>query len=179
MGTKINLANFTSVFRVGIAFLAIAALLQGDGIIFMVTIAVSVFLDVVDGILARWLRCQSHFGETLDHTADYIVANSVWIALAGVGLLPIWIPIITIARDLFVSFQKKTSKTKFQWLSSSRKMRALYGTLKLISWEVIVLNTFFSVPFASEVAWVTVVLCLIRALPTFISTRSNKGNLFP
>lgn len=176
MSAKINLANLISILRVGLAFLAIFFLVKGGDIarlLFMILIAMSVILDAVDGIVARWLNCQSHFGEILDHTADYVVANSVWMALAGMGLIPLWVPIITTARDFFVSFHKKTSNNKFRWLSSSRRMRAVYATMKLASWEIVILSTFFPISMTRGVVYITVGLCLVRALPTFLSTRSK------
>lgn len=180
MSEKVNLANLISILRVGLAFVAVFFLFNIRGeiacFVAMILIALSVILDMVDGIVARALGYQSSFGDLLDRTADYIVANTMWTTLSVMGLIPVWIPIITTARDLVVSSHHKNYHSKFQWLSSSRMVRATYGVMKLASWELTILSRFFDFSFLPEIfVRATVGLCLLRALPILSSfTRPNK-----
>lgn len=62
--------------------------------------------DFVDGCIARKYRCESNFGRLWDPLADKLIVNSVLILFAWQKLIPIYIPIIMIARDIVVNAYK-------------------------------------------------------------------------
>lgn len=65
-----------------------------------VTAAVS---DLVDGALARRYRLQSALGAWLDPTADKLIMLTVTVLLAAAGLLPLWLAVAVVARDVVIA----------------------------------------------------------------------------
>ena len=119
-------------------------------------------------------------GKLSDLYADHIVANAVWVTLAFLDLVPIWVPLITTTRDLVVDWFRQTGafctglngfeqveNSRFRWLVSSRWMRASYGGLKLVVWGFALASIFMSLGVVLPlIVWVTVAVCLLRALPS-------------
>lgn len=58
--------------------------------------------DAVDGWLARRWKAQSALGALLDPVADKALLVSVYVALAGIGVLPDWLAILVVFRDLVI-----------------------------------------------------------------------------
>jgi len=58
--------------------------------------------DAVDGLLARALRVRSTLGAWLDPVADKALLVSAFLALAGAGLLPNWVVVLVVSRDIMI-----------------------------------------------------------------------------
>ncbi|MFA7429885.1 MAG: CDP-alcohol phosphatidyltransferase family protein [Rhodospirillaceae bacterium] len=59
-------------------------------------------LDGVDGALARLLDARSELGAWLDPLADKALLGATCLTMAATGLLPIWLVIIIVFRDLLI-----------------------------------------------------------------------------
>jgi cardiolipin synthase (CMP-forming) len=70
-----------------------------DGIALLLLIA-SGLTDYLDGKLARMLNQSSKLGALLDPTADRLYIASTVIALTIRGIIPVWLLIVLVARDL-------------------------------------------------------------------------------
>jgi cardiolipin synthase len=71
------------------------------GVAFWVFIAAGV-TDALDGALARWFDARTTIGGYLDPIADKALLVSVYIALAAQGLVPVWLTILVVFRDLLI-----------------------------------------------------------------------------
>ncbi|MBN1411536.1 MAG: CDP-diacylglycerol--glycerol-3-phosphate 3-phosphatidyltransferase [Spirochaetales bacterium] len=60
--------------------------------------------DLLDGLIARRNNAVSDLGKVLDPFADSISRLTYFICLMGVGILPLWMLLIFIYRDISVSF---------------------------------------------------------------------------
>jgi cardiolipin synthase len=58
--------------------------------------------DAVDGWLARVRNARSRLGAILDPVADKALLVSIYVALAAVGVLPDWLAILVVFRDLVI-----------------------------------------------------------------------------
>ncbi len=58
--------------------------------------------DALDGFLAKRFGWQSVLGSILDPAADKLLLASVFIALAVLGLVPVWLTATVLARDLII-----------------------------------------------------------------------------
>jgi len=58
--------------------------------------------DGVDGWLARVMNARSALGALMDPVADKALLVSVYLALAGIGVLPDWLAILVVFRDLLI-----------------------------------------------------------------------------
>jgi CDP-diacylglycerol--glycerol-3-phosphate 3-phosphatidyltransferase len=60
--------------------------------------------DLLDGFLARRLRQESELGKVLDPFADSLSRLSYFVAFVGSGILPVWILLILVYRDVSVAY---------------------------------------------------------------------------
>jgi cardiolipin synthase len=58
--------------------------------------------DGIDGALARTFGWTSRFGAVADPIADKLLVAVVYVALASEGLLPIWLAVLVLGRDLLI-----------------------------------------------------------------------------
>ncbi len=58
--------------------------------------------DAVDGWLARVSNARSRLGAILDPVADKALLVSIYVTLAAVGVLPDWLAILVVFRDLLI-----------------------------------------------------------------------------
>lgn len=75
---------------------------EADGLALVILI-VSAFTDWLDGFLARKLNQFSRLGELLDPLADRLYVVAALLALFIRDLLPLWVVLVLILRDVFMS----------------------------------------------------------------------------
>lgn len=180
---NINPASIVTWFRVALVFFAVYLKLEtstGDGTI-AIMLAVGMFLDGVDGKIARLFHFEDEVGKLNDLYADHMTANAIWVMLAYVGSVSIWIPIIATSRDMAVDLLRQAgvartglngfeqvADSRYGWLSASRAMRFFYGMLKATAWTLALTSSYLPIPYAvNALAWFTVAICLVRAIPAF------------
>ena len=95
-------ANVVSVSRVVLTFFVIGVLGRHPrlDVVLIGTIGLILALDAVDGWIARKRHETSEVGAMLDTLADRLIENTFWIYFSVSGLLPVWVPIIVMARGL-------------------------------------------------------------------------------
>ncbi len=59
--------------------------------------------DVVDGNLARHRGEITRFGQLLDPIADKLLVLVTFVPLYGIGLLPLWLVILVLAREVIIT----------------------------------------------------------------------------
>lgn len=191
------IANLITLFRLILVFVVISLFgihLYLD-ILLVVLIGLILFLDAVDGYVARKLNQTSDFGALLDIVGDRIVECIFWVYFAVIGLIPFWIPAIVIARGFFTDGLRSVAfaqgKTAFgentmmtsKWtraLTSSRMSRSVYGIIKTIAFlylgGIIAFKNSGALPeLVIGLEWIGIILsavavamCLIRGLPVLI-----------
>ncbi len=98
----VNLPNFFSLARIVLLFPFIYLLLNGCyGYALAVGFAAGL-TDLIDGALARLLRQQTVLGTYLDPAADKLFMTASFITLAATGLLPLWLTLLVIGRDVMI-----------------------------------------------------------------------------
>jgi cardiolipin synthase len=63
---------------------------------------VSGFSDILDGFIARIMKQTSDFGKMLDPVADKFFLITSFVLMGMYGVLPKWISVIVISRDMIV-----------------------------------------------------------------------------
>ena len=143
-------ANFITLARLILVFVVVALFRQNVylDILMIMTTALILALDAVDGYIARKRKEASDFGALFDIVGDRVVENVYWIYFAVVGVIPFWLPMIVLARGFVTdglrsaafaqgktAFGKKTMM-RSAWtrmLTSSRASRSIYGIFKTIT----------------------------------------------
>ena len=164
----------------------------------VLTIAVF-WMDALDGYLARKLGEDSKLGAVVDIIADRVVEMTYWIIFAVFGWVPVWVTLVIAARGFLVdglrSIALERGMTAFgsasmirsklgALLVSSRLSRGTYGVAKAAACALVILALTPGLPPQSvpglgaalaAAAWLavalSVVLCLVRAIPVVLEAR--------
>ena len=68
----------------------------------LVVFLVAGMTDVLDGFIARLFHQKSRFGAFLDPLADKFLLVSSFLILGGLGLIPLWLVVIVVLRDVVI-----------------------------------------------------------------------------
>ncbi len=97
-----DIPNIISTLRILLTLPVMYYLLQHDYTMALLLFAVAGFSDGLDGFLAKHYGWQSRLGGLLDPLADKALLMSSFLVLAATGLIPIWLVMAAICRDLII-----------------------------------------------------------------------------
>lgn len=104
-----NIANFLTVLRIALVPVFVVALLRENGQsstwrwIAGAVFALAIATDKLDGDLARKHGLITDFGKMADPIADKALIGSALVVLSMLGLLPWWVTIVILARELGIT----------------------------------------------------------------------------
>ena len=98
----INIANGLTAARIILVPYFAYLLISGRGKSALAVFAVCGATDVLDGLLARWLRQRTLVGTLLDPIADKLLMATAFIVLAYVHIVPLRLAVMVISRDIFI-----------------------------------------------------------------------------
>ena len=98
----INIANGLTATRVLLVPLFAYLLISDRFRLALLVFAVCGTSDMLDGLLARWLRQRTVVGFYLDPIADKLLMATSFVVLAIVKVVPVWLAIMVISRDIFI-----------------------------------------------------------------------------
>lgn len=101
---------------------------------------IAALTDALDGYLARRFKWVSNFGKFWDPLADKLLINSTLFAFSSsqLNFVPIWIPIIFLARDLIVDGLRFMAAKKNIVMAAN-----WYGKIKTIVMMIAIILIFF------------------------------------
>ena len=192
------MANTITLARIPLLVVVVLLLFLGGPVVRVITaglVAVLIFMDTLDGIVARYRQETGMLGSKLDIAVDRIVEQVMWIVYAQLGLISAAIPIIFIIRgglvDTVRSFSLVWGETSFgmmrtkwgQRLVASNFMRSLYGAAKVVAFCTLALALGLQDlwagtsregwaeglwVFAVVCSWIATAICLIRGIPVLL-----------
>lgn len=188
------LANWITLSRFPLLLGIVWILFRGGVTLRLVGVGLLVLglmLDTVDGMVARKSGQSSLFGAVLDIAADRTYELVLWVTFAALGMIPVAIPLIVIARttltDAFRSIGVGEGTAPFQqhrtalatFLVGSPFMRTGYSITKVVTFTGLALSQALagtrwlgaagSLRDAMQwVAWGAVAFCVLRGLPVII-----------
>lgn len=200
------LANWITLSRVPLLLINVLIMYLGSPQVRLAGVALlflGLMLDTVDGMVARKSGQTSLFGSVLDIAADRTYELVLWVCFAAVGLIPVAIPLIVIARttltDAFRSIEVAQGTAPFaqqrtalgRFLVGSTWMRVSYSAAKIFAFCGLALaHALRGFPAGTApgragaplmgalriTAWAAVVLCVARGLPVIVhSLRRHWG----
>lgn len=98
----LNLPNFISVARIILVPLFIILAINQDFGWALLIFVVAAMSDAVDGLLARLLQQRTVLGSYLDPAADKLLTASAYVILAILNILPGWLAVIVVSRDVII-----------------------------------------------------------------------------
>lgn len=161
-----------------------------------VALLILVFVtDGFDGYVARKRNETSLFGAMFDITVDRIVELSMWIVLADLDFVPVWVPLLFVVRGTIVDTVRANAASSQgespfamirspigRFLVAGKFMRIFYAVTKATTfcWMLLIQPMPVVIPaiwadwswllLAIGVAliWLSVIQCILRGLPVVI-----------
>jgi cardiolipin synthase (CMP-forming) len=97
-----TIPNIITIARLIMVPLIVVLIGQGRwGLAFTVFVAAGIS-DGVDGFIARRFNMRSEFGAYLDALADKALLVSIYVTMSVTGVLPGWLAIVVVSRDLMI-----------------------------------------------------------------------------
>lgn len=97
-----NLPNTITIARLFAVPVVVWAIISGrPEVAFWLFLAAGVS-DAVDGFIAKRFGMESELGAYLDPIADKALLVSIYVTLAWAGLVPAWLAIAVVARDILI-----------------------------------------------------------------------------
>lgn len=97
-----NLANWLTLLRLCLVPLVIAAISQHRFELALAGFVIAGLTDALDGYIARNYNQMTELGALLDPLADKSLLISIFVTLGIIGIIPTWLVIIVVARDLMI-----------------------------------------------------------------------------
>lgn len=95
--------NLICLLRIALAVPVVWLLAEGRYELTLLLFLIAALSDALDGYLAKSFNQETELGKYLDPLADKLLLVSVFITLAWVGLVPVWIAAVAVARDIIIS----------------------------------------------------------------------------
>lgn len=188
------MANIITITRVILAFIAVGLLFIDSTKVywtaFVLTIIV-IWMDGLDGYVARKFNETSKFGALLDILSDRIVENTYWITFAVLGWLPLWVPLVVLTRGIITdglrSLALEQGYTAFgsttmmqsklgKFIVASNFSRFSYAVFKAVAFALLVAAhvpaEYAFKSLISQIAYISayasVFFCVVRGLPVIL-----------
>ncbi len=155
----------------------------------VVLLFLGLMLDTVDGVVARRTGRTSLLGSVLDIAADRTYELVLWVWFATLGMIPVAIPLIVVARTALTDAlrsigvsggtapldQQRTPLGRF--LVASTWTRTAYSVGKVATFCGLAAvqalpEAAALLPVLQTLAWATAALCVLRGLPVVSGLRA-------
>lgn len=165
-GSALSIPNLITLGRILLVPVVVWAIASGAMWIAFVLFLVAGVSDAIDGFLAKRFNMTSVLGAYLDPLADKALIVSIYITLGIYGLIPRWLVILVVSRDIMI-----VGGVVLSWLvGSPLKMRPLLvsklNTAAQIVFACVVLG---SLGFRVDVGALEIVLMALVAILTLLS----------
>jgi len=127
-----QLPNLITLSRMFLTIPIVWFLYRGDYWPALVLLAIAGLSDALDGHLVRRYGWATRLGAWLDPAADKILMLGIYLAVTLSGLLPIWLLVLVVGRDLWLSL-------------GSLAYRHWVGPLHIEPLVISKINTFFQI----------------------------------
>lgn len=97
-----TLPNLITIIRLLLVPAIVSMILSGEWLSAFILFTIAGISDGVDGYIARRFDMKSELGSYLDALADKILLVTIYGSLAIQGVLPMWLAVIVIFRDVLI-----------------------------------------------------------------------------
>ena len=97
-----NIPNLLTLFRILLVPIFVILLIYGQTFYAFLAFMIAGVTDVLDRFIARVFCQQTVLGAYLDPIADKLLLVTSYIVLAIIGIIPPWLAVLVISRDIFI-----------------------------------------------------------------------------
>ena len=151
-----TIPNLITIMRALLVPAIVWGLMTGQFVLAFLLFVIAGVSDAVDGIIARHFGQHSELGAILDPLADKVMLVSVYVVLAFLEELPLWLVILVVSRDVLIV----TGVMVAGMIGDAPAIRPLWVS-KANTVAQIVLAAFVLATLASALDWPMVRLILV------------------
>ncbi|MFK8031170.1 MAG: CDP-alcohol phosphatidyltransferase family protein [Gammaproteobacteria bacterium] len=156
-----HIPNILCIGRIFLVLPILMLMLKGEYIWAFVIFGIAGITDGLDGLLARRFNWRSQLGAILDPIADKFLIVSVFLVLAATGLVPVWLAILVIGRDVLIITGVVCYRTLVGNVMVDASLMSKLNTAMQLSFVMVVLaNVGFGSP---RELWVTFLGAIVMA----------------
>lgn len=100
----INVPNTVTLLRILLTPLFAICLIKHSSSLALLVFTIAAVSDGVDGLIARLFHQKTTLGAYLDPAADKLLLTTAFVTLAIQELIPSWLAVIVITRDVLIMF---------------------------------------------------------------------------
>jgi len=97
-----TIPNLITILRLILVPVVVVMINQGQWAAAFCVFAFAGISDAIDGFIARRYNMRTEFGAYIDPLADKALLVSIYVTLSVVNVLPGWIAIVVVSRDLMI-----------------------------------------------------------------------------
>jgi cardiolipin synthase len=162
----VNIPNFISIGRLLSSPVVVWLIINQEyKLAFWVFVAAGVS-DAIDGLIAKRFDMETEFGKYLDPIADKVLLVSVYVALGAGGVLPTWLVILVVFRDVIIIGGAILYHTVTQSLSVTPLIVSKINTAAQVALASLVL---FAYAFGFSTHWSVEAFIYIVGVTTLLS----------
>jgi cardiolipin synthase len=98
----VTIPNLITIGRILLVPVIVWLTVTGQPLTAFIVFVIAGISDGIDGFLARQFNMRSDLGGYLDPIADKALLVSIYVALAVLGEIPVWVTIAVVSRDLLI-----------------------------------------------------------------------------
>lgn len=166
VGTALSIPNLITLGRILLVPVVVWAIASGAMWVAFVLFVAAGVSDAVDGFLAKRFHMTTVLGAYLDPLADKALIVSIYVTLGVNGLIPRWLVILVVSRDIMI-----IGAVMLSWLVGSpvKVKPLLVSKLNTVAQIVFACVVLGSLGFNFEVPLLTLVLMGLVAALTLLS----------
>lgn len=100
--SSISIPNILTLLRILLTPVFVILLLRDMYAAALLVFAAAGISDGLDGLIARYMNQRTALGSYLDPAADKLLLTAAFITLAVLGIIPAWLMVIVITRDVII-----------------------------------------------------------------------------
>ena len=160
-----QLPNLISILRIALVWPIVVSIAHANYLLTLVLFFIAAMSDGIDGFLAKRFNWTSELGKLLDPLADKLLLVGVFLVATWYGLIPRWLTIAAVGRDLLILFGSLAFHFGWGPLNGRPLLSSKINTLlQLLYVLAIVAHAGYGLPPASlldVLAWLTLATVLI------------------
>lgn len=192
------MANLITLSRLLLLIVVVAIAYQPPSLVQLLNVPLLIVVFVTDGLdgwVARRRNETSVFGAMFDIAGDRIVELTMWIVLADLKLVPVWVPLVFVIRGTIVDTIRASQTTHRRqspfsmmetplgkWMVAGKFMRIFYAVLKATAFCWLLMIQPLPVVFpeiwatwsalltgiGAVLVYLSVAICIARGLPVLV-----------
>jgi cardiolipin synthase len=163
-----HLPNLISILRIALVWPIVLSIAHANYLLTLVLFFIAAMSDGIDGFLAKRFNWTSELGKLLDPLADKLLLVGVFLVATWYGLIPRWLTIAAVGRDLLILFGSLAFHFGWGPLNGRPLLSSKINTLlQLLYVLAIIAHAGYALPsrgVLDVLAWLTLATVLISGM---------------